>query len=58
MVALIQIFKTIGELFQGRKMVSCFPKCKNYCIYYVTYVRTEEIEETPPPLEENRGDLG
>jgi hypothetical protein len=39
-------------------MVSCFSKCENYCIYYVTYVRTEEIEEAPPPLEENRGDLG
>jgi hypothetical protein len=33
-------------------MVSCFSKCENYCIYKVTYVRTEKIEEAPPPLEE------
>jgi hypothetical protein len=47
----------MNETFKDRKKVSCLCKCEIHSIYKVTSKIVNKIEEAPPPLEENRGDL-
>jgi hypothetical protein len=46
------------EIFKTEKNVSCLCIWEIYSIYYITSAINEKIEEAPPPLEEDRGDLG
>jgi hypothetical protein len=52
-----QSVRTPNETFKDRKKVSCLCKCEILGIYKVTSKIVKKIEEAPPPLEENRGDL-
>jgi hypothetical protein len=47
-----------GQIISSQKKVPCFCKCEINSIYKVTSMRIVEIEEAPPPLEEDRGDFG
>jgi hypothetical protein len=47
-----------APIISSQKKAHCFCKCEVNSIYKVTSVRIVEIEEAPPPLEEDGGDLG